>query len=195
MRAVTRASVTLSWLERLLLAAGLLLLAYCGYVLNDRWSFQRETGEDFARRRLAAQTAGTEPGVEPDGLVGRIEIPRIRLSAMVYEGTDRQTLHRAVGHVRQTALPGQRGNTGLAGHRDSFFRPLQSVRRGDIITVLTLRGEYRYRVMWLRVVPAAEVSVLEPTRKEESLTLVTCHPFQYVGAAPNRFIVRAKRLR
>jgi sortase A len=88
-------------------------------------------------------------------------------------------------------LPGQLGNVGIAGHRDTFFRPLRNIRQGDMIALTTLEGEYRYRVVSTSVVSPSEVSVLRPTG-EEVLTLVTCYPFYYVGSAPERFIVRAK---
>jgi sortase A len=149
-----------------------------------------KTGEPQTRSATPLEASSA---IGPDGLIGRIEIPRLGLSAIVAEGTDRTTLRRAVGHVPGTALPGQPGNAGLTGHRDTFFRPLRNVLQNDIITVTTLGGEYRYRVVSTRVVKPTEVSVLQPTGNE-ILTLVTCHPFYFVGAAPNRFIVRAERV-
>jgi sortase A len=128
-----------------------------------------------------------------DGLIGRMEISRLGLSAVVVEGIGKRTLRRAVGHIPGTALPGRSGNVGIAGHRDTFFRPLQDVQLDDIITLTTRWGEYRYRVVSSRVVSPDDVEVLNPT-SNEVLTLVTCHPFYFVGPAPNRFIVRAERV-
>ena len=91
-------------------------------------------------------------------------------------------------------MPGQDGNVGITAHRDTFFRPLRNIHMDDVITLTTLQGEYRYRVVSTRVVSPEEVAVLDPTG-HEILTLVTCHPFYFVGAAPNRFIVRAERIR
>ena len=124
------------------------------------------------------------------GLVGRIEVPRLNLSALAREGADVRTLRRAVGHIPGTALPGSTGNAGFAAHRDTFFRPLRSVRNGDEVIVTTTRGVFRYLVTGTRIVEPTEVSVLDPTN-EATLTLVTCYPFDYVGSAPQRFIVRA----
>ena len=90
-------------------------------------------------------------------------------------------------------MPGQPGNVGIAGHRDTFFRPLRNIQRDDIITLTTLRGEYRYRVVSTKMVSPADVAVLNPDGKE-ILTLVTCYPFYFVGSAPKRFIVRAARV-
>jgi sortase A len=112
---------------------------------------------------------------------------------MVIEGASQHTLRRAVGHIPGTSLPGQSGNIALTGHRDTFFRPLRNIRSDDIITFTTLEGQYRYRVLATQVVSPENVSILDPGRSE-MLTLITCHPFYYVGAAPNRFIVRAERV-
>jgi sortase A len=87
-------------------------------------------------------------------------------------------------------MPGESGNVGLAGHRDSFFRPLRQIRTGDMIALRTLNGEFQYRVEWTRVASPADIGVLAATGKRE-LTLITCFPFNYVGAAPHRFVVRA----
>jgi sortase A len=125
------------------------------------------------------------------GLIGRIDIPRLGVSAIVREGIDARTLKRAVGHVPETALPGYAGNVALAGHRDSFFRPLKDVRKGDVIHVRTPDADFTYIVRETRVTGPAEMSVLEPT-KEPTLTLITCFPFHFVGDAPDRFIVRAQ---
>jgi sortase A len=131
--------------------------------------------------------------VAADGLIGRMEIPRLSLSTVVAEGVDKRTLRRAVGHIPGTALPGQRGNVGIAGHRDTFFRSLKDIHVEDIIVLTTVWGEYRYRVVSSRVVSPDDVAVLHPT-SNEVLTLVTCYPFYFVGPAPDRFIVRAERV-
>jgi sortase A len=184
--------LALQWTQRLLTVCGAAMLGYAGFVLGDSSLFQRRAGVEF-ERMLREEPRQPEVWIGPDGLIGRIEIPRIGLSAVVFEGTGGATLERSVGHVPGTALPGQPGNAGLAGHRDSFFRPLKDIRRDDMITVATLRGEYRYRVVSTRIVRPADVWVLSPT-EAETLTLVTCHPFNFVGGAPDRFVVRAARV-
>jgi sortase A len=125
--------------------------------------------------------------------MGRIEIARLGLSAMIIEGDGPATLRRAVGHIPGTSLPGQNGNVALTGHRDTFFRPLRNVRRNDIITLTTLQGQYRYRVLSTQVVTPDNISILD-SGENEILTLITCHPFYFVGPAPDRFIVRAERI-
>jgi sortase A len=112
---------------------------------------------------------------------------------MVREGADEGTLSRAVGHIPGTALPGNIGNVGLAGHRDTFFRALRNIRSDDTIEVQTTAGTYRYKVKSTRIVAPRDVSVLQASGGE-TLTLVTCYPFYYVGSAPKRFIVHAALL-
>jgi len=128
-----------------------------------------------------------------DGLIGRIEITRLLLSAVVVEGIDKTTLRRAVGHIPGTALPGQAGNVGLAGHRDTFFRALKDVRIKDEVQLATLAGNFNYEVESLRVVDPDNVGVLAPSG-HNVLTLVTCYPFYFVGPAPKRWIVRARQV-
>jgi sortase A len=125
------------------------------------------------------------------GVLGRIEIPRLGISALIAEGTEPRQLDQAVGHIASSAFPGQEGNCALAGHRDSFLRGLGKVREKDLIRIDTPRDTYTYQVEWGSVVKPEQVDVLDRTR-EPSLTLVTCYPFQVIGPAPERFVVRAK---
>jgi LPXTG-site transpeptidase (sortase) family protein len=123
--------------------------------------------------------------------LARLEIPAIDLSAMVLEGTDTWTLNRGVGHIRGTAAPGVKGNTGIAGHRDGFFRGLRNISKNDRILLTTVDGTYHYRVASIQIVSPNHTEVLAPT-PEPSLTLVTCYPFFFVGDAPKRYIVTSR---
>ena len=198
----------LRWTQYGLFGVGLLLLGYCVFVLADSWSFQTRqsrnlgsqspravTKPDIGRPRQdsPAASADTPPPIA-DGVVGRLEVARLGLSVIVADGST-SALRRAVGHIPGTALPGGPGNIGLAGHRDTFFRPLEGVEVDDIITLTTSAPgpQLSYRVVSRRVVSPDDVAVLNPTRNEV-LTLVTCHPFYFVGPAPNRFVVRAERI-
>jgi sortase A len=140
----------------------------------------------------AASTASRPRRAErPGNAVGRIEIPRLRVSAIIKAGADARTLELAVGHIPGTAFPGELGNVGLAGHRDTFFRRLRDVRADDEIRITTAEGSFSYRVERTNVVEPRDVWVLDPTGYP-ALTLVTCYPFSYVGSAPQRFVVRAQ---
>lgn len=143
-------------------------------------------------KETAAPPRMEKPKLDP-GTFGRIEIPRLGLKAIIREGADEGTLARAVGLVPGAAQPGESGNVVLAGHRDTFFRPLRRIRVNDRIRVVVPPHEYEYRVDSLRIVAPEETSVLESKGFEE-LTLVTCYPFRFVGPAPDRFIVSATRV-
>jgi sortase A len=202
----------------LFFAVGILLLGYCAYVLLGAKLYQAYESRRFQEavnkgRPPAgnAETPASPPGpaaatdaplapprriavaAHRDFPLGRIEIPRIGLAAMIMEGVDAGTLRHAVGHIPGTPLPGQPGNVALAGHRDTFFRPLRNIQDGDKITLTTLDGSFVYRVDVTSIVEPEDVGVLSNTG-EAVLTLVTCYPFHFVGPAPKRFIVRAHRI-
>ncbi len=139
-------------------------------------------------KRISAWRAELQKPAPPPLAV--LRVPKIRLEVAVLPGTDDFTLNRAVGHIEDTALPGMDGNSGIAGHRDGFFRGLKDVGRGDAIEIVTLRGKEVYNVERVWVVSPEDVSVLDAT-DARSLTLVTCYPFYHVGPAPQRYIVRA----
>ena len=196
----------LKWAQRSLFVCAALLLGYCGFALVDAWVFQRRESRDLdlllrAQRATSEGPARPESSTPPegapvaviDGLIGRIEIPRLLLSVVVMEGIARTTLRRAVGHIPGTALPGQPGNVGLAGHRDTFFRPLMDVKIKDEVLFSTLKGSFRYEVESLRVVEPDNVGVLASSG-DNVLTMVTCYPFYYVGPAPQRWIVTARQV-
>jgi len=111
----------------------------------------------------------------------------------VLEGDDEATLKLGVGHVPGTAVPGEHGNAALAGHRDTFFRSLRGIHLGDEIRWTSPEYSARYRVESMRVVDPAARDVLNPT-DDSVLTLITCYPFNFIGPAPQRFIVRARQV-
>lgn len=141
-------------------------------------------------RRLAGAKVD-ELGFGQSGeLLGVLKIPALHLEVPVLEGTDGRTLHRGVGRIAGTSFPGEEGNIGIAGHRDSFFRRLEDLSKGDSIELVTLHGTSVYEVDQIRVTTPADLSPLQP-RAKSSLTLVTCYPFQFIGPAPSRYIVEA----
>ena len=119
-----------------------------------------------------------------------LSIPRISITAPVYEGTDSLTLDRGLGHVAGTDVPGGTHNIAIAGHRDGFFRGLKDIRPGDEIDALWGNKKEIYVVESTSIVDPTDMSVLNPG-PQSALTLITCYPFYFVGDAPSRFIVRA----
>jgi len=155
--------------------------------LKDKW-----TGHTRAPERTpTGQTESTPSAKNP--LVGRIEIPRLHLQAIVREGTRDATLDIALGHIAGTALPGQNGNVAVAGHRDRLFRGLKDIAPGDQIVFETPTAKFAYQVEGTQIVKPADVGVLKAGVYPE-LTLVTCYPFSYIGSAPDRFIVKARQV-
>ena len=184
-----------------LATAGVLALGFCMaefvesylYQAREVRSFDRELHNNEECKGKSPDPIGPVVAPHEGEVVGQLEIPRLGVSVVVVEGADSGDLKHAVGHITGTSLPGESGNVGIAGHRDTFFRPLRFAQRGDRIALRTLRGTYRYRVTSTTLVRPADVQVLNPIGRD-ALTLVTCYPFYYVGPAPERFIVRAERL-
>jgi len=171
------------------LGAGILALGYAGYIIADTHAYQAVEQSKF---ESLSQSEGPHPLIEGSA-IGEVKVPRLGLNAIFVQGDSPRILRHAVGHISETALPGEQGNVVLTAHRDSFFRPLRNIRPGDAITIETLGGEYNYQVDWTEVVLPSDAQVLKPS-SENTLTLVTCFPFYYVGPAPQRFIVRAHQI-
>lgn len=197
----------LDTVEALAWISGLALLVACSALYIDRVASVRRALQRFAVVQAAAQPHAetidqslwsperiaawrTTLNLPSAGPLAVLRIPRIGLEVPVLKGTDEITLNRAVGHIEETALPGTRGNSGIAGHRDGFFRGLKDLEIGDAVALDTSQGQQIYRVQRIWIVDPEEVSVLDPT-PGRSLTLVTCYPFYFVGPAPQRYIVRA----
>lgn len=148
--------------------------------------FERPDTADWDMTRTAAHAA-TPGGVLPAAV---LRIAALDLEVPVYEGVTQWNLNRGAARIEGTATFGERGNVGLAAHRDGYFRALQDLRKGDFVEVLTLSERVRYRVTEILIVSPKAVEVLAPTQTR-TLTLVTCYPFRHVGPSPQRFIVRA----
>jgi sortase A len=193
-----------SWAERSMWALGLLLLGYWGWsqaairfeqarleesLFTDEVNASGAAANDALAAGLTSASA-IAPVLAPGAPVALIEIPRVELRAMVVEGVDDESLKRAAGHLPGTALPGAPGNFVAAAHRDTLFAGLRHVRIGDLVTLRTDEREFSYRVSAIDVVTPRSMHVLDPT-SHPSLTLITCFPFDFVGAAPMRYIVSA----
>lgn len=189
-----------TWITRTLMAFGLACLIVYGVFTFRTWQYQRAAKsqvEEMTSIDRPPAVSERPPDVaakppEPGTIIGRVDIPRIKLSAAVAEGDDEKTLGKAVGHLPDTPLPwDRRGNVAFAAHRDGLFRPLEKIRLDDDIRVVTARGEYHYRVKKTHIVNPDDVWVVAPT-DTPTITLITCYPFSFVGNAPRRFIVQAE---
>ncbi len=205
------------WAEVACLLIGFVCLGWVGYAFVHEKIYQ--SFEDYKLSESLQGRAGTLSGFvqtliggqQPEappivvlnrdhapllldpGLVGKVEIPRLNIDAVVREGVDTKTLALAVGHVPDTPRPGQPGNVAIAAHRDTFFRNVRNIRKGDSIRMVTPTGNFEYVVESTKIVDPSDVKVLDPT-PSKMLTIVTCYPFNWIGPAPNRFIVRARQV-
>jgi LPXTG-site transpeptidase (sortase) family protein len=149
----------------------------------ESWKFDHQVSAPAAGAIGEADLRDGDP-------IGRLEIPRIGISVMVLHGTQEATLLAGAGHVLATPSPGGDGNVVIAAHRDTFFRRLEGIRPGDVIRITTVARVFEYVVDKTSTVDPEDTSVME-SRGRPALTLITCYPFYFVGAAPRRFIVHA----
>ena len=186
------------WLELCFWTMGCLALGYCAFLwgraqydqAEGKWALEHTLPGD----PMTVTGPSRRPPYSAEGsLVGRIDIPRLDVSAVVFEGTSDDTLARGVGHLRGSAGPGERGNLVLAGHRDTFFRELRNIKQGDEVNIMGPTGEFEYQVESTTIVEPDQTEVLNPS-DDATLTLITCYPFRYIGSAPERFIVRATKV-
>jgi len=183
---------------------GFLALGYVGFTLLDARYYQASAKRSLESRIVENQlqvekehnvvqpAPAVQPAVKEGDVLGRMDIPRLGVSVAVLQGTKSRMLRLGAGHIEGTPLPGESGNIGIAGHRDTFFRELKDVRENDEIDLQTATGRFRYEVDWVKVVAPDDNGVLASST-ESSLTLVTCYPFYLVGPAPKRLVVRAHK--
>jgi sortase A len=181
-----------------LLLAGAAALGLYWWDLRDAAQAQQRARE-WLRRASAppspqapAPAPRVAPAIHRGDPVGELAIPRLHLSLIVFEGDDARILKLGAGHIPGTALPPGSGNIAIAAHRDTFFRPLRHIHQNDEITLRTPLGSLQYRVTQTQIVPPSDIRVLAPAPGRD-LTLVTCYPFYYVGNAPLRFVVHARK--
>jgi sortase A len=198
----------LRWFERGFLIIGVALGIWCALVLVEaRRVAHMPVPEPTAATASTdkAPLPGTPdapakpvqptPPVQPvppatGAWVAKLDAPSVHLSATVLEGSDDGTLARGAGHIEYTPLPGQSGNIGIAGHRDTTFRAVRHLRPGDALELTTADRVYRYVISKTFVVEPEDVYVLDPG-DQPMMTLVTCYPFEFIGHAPHRYIIQA----
>jgi len=184
------------WTRGILLLTGFLALSCSVLTLLNARLIQKAAALTLERQIQAEeQHKGTiSMGSFNEGdVLGKLEIPRIGLSVVVFQGTTSKTLRHGAGHIINSALPGETGNIGIAGHRDTYFRTLKDARPNDEIRIQTTTGLSRYEVDWIQIVAPEDTDILAPS-SESTITLITCYPFYFIGAAPERFVVHAHKI-
>ena len=182
-------------LSYVLFAAAIVLL-----FLGAREFLGSRLGQFKAEREFDAKADKSEPVGRPKApaperfipgeTIAKLIIPRLDAEIFIVEGDGEEELRRGPGHLSDSARPGGPGNCVIAGHRDTHFRVLKDIKKGDDILIETSTGQYLYRVKSTRIVSPNNTSALKPTR-HAALNLITCYPFYYVGSAPKRFVVEA----
>jgi len=185
----------LIWLGSALIVGGAAVLGWHFWTLREAAKAQQRSREWISRTTVELRAA---PRPEPRGLsrgdvIGELEIPRLDISVAIFEGDDAGILKLGAGHIPKTALPPGSGNIGIAAHRDTYFRPLRLIRVNDLIELKTSAGASRYAVTETKIVRPSDIGVLAKAPGRD-LTLVTCYPFYYIGSAPERFIVHARKV-
>ena len=177
-------------LSLLLMLAGLALL---GYVGSEYWSMYHEQ-QDLHRLWQAQQTplpATSAPVTPADDGLTRVSIPKINLDVIVVEGTNHKSLRLGPGHLKNTPAPGELGNSVISAHRDTFFRHIYELAKGDQIHVTRDGHNFIFEVTGKRIVQPDDLSVVKNS-SDARLTLITCYPTYYIGPAPERLVVVAK---
>ena len=196
--------------ERLLLLIGVglaLVFSIAGLraVLAERRAERFEISEVKAAGQEIASAAKDD--VIPDGsfagtymtrredagpahVIGQLRMPALDLAVPIISGIEDRDLARGAGHIPGSGSAGGLGNMAVAGHRDTFFRPLRRVKAGMVVFVSGSSGQYRYQVDRAEIVTPGQLKILD-IGDQPQLTMITCYPFDFIGAAPKRFVVFA----
>ena len=187
-------------LSPLLLVLGISVLAYVASAYWGMYQEQKDLSSEWELQAAALEqhaTAAAKPAVPAPRkarnasslqMLTRVVIPSIKLDAIVVEGVSKRQLAKGPGHMKETATPGERGNAVITGHRDTFFRHIYELKKGDDILVRRQGRVFRFEVTGKKIVWPEDVSVIRPT-PDAQLTLITCYPTYYIGPAPKRLIV------
>jgi sortase A len=168
--------------------AAVLLYVSAQYALMAR--DQHQLAQRWAEQNTPAATAPASIDPAADSLV-RITIPKINVDAIVIEGTSAKALMRGPGHIRSSAYPGENGNVVISAHRDTFFRHIVELAKGDQIELQRGGTTYTYEVTGKKITDPNDLSVIQQT-PDARLTLITCYPTYYIGPAPERLAVFAR---
>jgi LPXTG-site transpeptidase (sortase) family protein len=174
----------LSWA---LIAIGIVLLGYVGGQYWQMYRSQKNLEAEWQRQAAAVSVPG-HADISAEQMLTRLVIPKIDMDAIVVEGASRRNLSEGPGHMKETAQPGDTGNAVITAHRDTFFRHIYELNKGDQIQVRRSGRLFTYAVTGKKIVLPDDVSVIRQT-PDPQLTLITCYPVYYIGPAPKRLVV------
>lgn len=122
--------------------------------------------------------------------IGILKMPALKLNLSIYEGTSAKTLKKGVGHFSDSVFPGVEDNAVLSGHRDTVFRQIGKLKKGNLLIIENASGSFTYEIKGTKIVHADDRTVIVP-KDHGVLTLTTCYPFNFIGKAPDRYIISA----
>ncbi|MGD6966612.1 class D sortase [Rossellomorea vietnamensis] len=190
----------IKYVSILMLTAGVGLIGYAGYHI-----FKQKVEQDGALQEAKAQLIPKESqpkeeeelssySFEKGDVVGILDIPALNRELPIIEGTDEEELEKGVGHYSSTKLPNQQDRIFLAGHRDTVFKKMGELKKGDQLNVEMSNGTFTYEIYEMFIVKEGDMSVVQSTNPDEILTLSTCYPFEYLSSTEERYIINAKRV-
>ena len=144
---------------------------------------------------VTKETASTEEGmlIPPfyftSEQIGTVTIEAASIDVKLYQGDSETSLKLGAGHSTSSYMPGQDHNVVFAGHRTTYFQPLENVKTGDTVVVETTYGVFTYTVREIKILEADSFSEITKDNGVEQLTLYTCYPFVYIGNAPDRYAI------
>jgi LPXTG-site transpeptidase (sortase) family protein len=186
----SRANTWKRYISSALIIVGVLILSYVASQYYGMYSEQKRLEREWEQQNVSQQHKSASAPVKHDGLI-RVSIPKINLDAIVLDGTTRKQLKNGPGRVMGTALPGEPGNAVITAHRDTFFRHIYELNKGDSIMVQRNGETLRFEVTGKKIVEPDDLSVLKQS-DDSRLTLITCYPIYYIGPAPQRLVVSSK---
>lgn len=184
-------------LSILFITVGLVLLSYGGYQLLQNYlneSKRLDEAYSFVSDELVTEVdenISEHYDFETGETIGTLYIPRLDREIPIVEGTDEEELEHGVGHYSDTGYPGENRQILLSGHRDTVFRNFGELEHGDEFHVKMANGKFIYEFIDHEIVSADDTTVIDLNRQDEYLTVSTCYPFSYIGAAPDRFVIYA----
>lgn len=184
-------------LSFLFISVGLALLLYGGFQLWQTHFYENkrlDEAQAFVSDELVTEVdenISEHYDFETGETIGTLYIPRLEREIPIVEGTDEEELKHGVGHYSDTGYPGENRQILLSGHRDTVFRNFGELKHGDEFHVKMKNGLFVYEIVDHEIVSADDTTVIDLNRKDEYLTVSTCYPFSYIGAAPDRYVLYA----
>lgn len=174
----------------------LIILGIClsGYAVYEIVFSEVKTKQKVEEaKRIINNAESTDGSIAQNDVIGLLSFPKLNSELAIVKGTDPDDLEKGVGHYEGSYMPNENGQIVLSGHRDTVFKRVGELEIGDELVVATSNGSYTYSIQSTKIVDADDTSVITLQNQQEELLLTTCYPFGFIGNAPQRYIIYAKR--